>query len=103
MPAAARVSLRAIARTAGAAWSGAVALLRGLAGSGPLRSGELATRLAVEASHVTRQVQHLEKRGYVTMSTDAGAVTGPRAADGSLPSAPNFLVPRVGTAIGARF
>jgi hypothetical protein len=36
------------------------------------------------------------------LSTDTGAITGSRAADGSLPSAPSFLVPRAGTAIGAR-
>ncbi|WP_432103223.1 right-handed parallel beta-helix repeat-containing protein [Streptomyces sp. bgisy091] len=36
------------------------------------------------------------------LSTDTTEVTGPRAADGSLPSAPEFLVPRDGTAIGAR-
>ncbi|TPQ18159.1 right-handed parallel beta-helix repeat-containing protein [Streptomyces sporangiiformans] len=35
-------------------------------------------------------------------STDTGAITNPRDADGSLPSAPAFLVPRDGTAIGAR-
>jgi hypothetical protein len=35
-------------------------------------------------------------------STDTGAITGPRDADGSLPSAPAFLVPRDGAAIGAR-
>ncbi|MFF4249618.1 right-handed parallel beta-helix repeat-containing protein [Streptomyces sp. NPDC001663] len=37
------------------------------------------------------------------LSTDPGALTGPRAADGSLPPAPAFLVPRNGAAIGARF
>ncbi|MEY9996364.1 hypothetical protein ABIE67_008396 [Streptomyces sp. V4I8] len=37
------------------------------------------------------------------LSTDPGALTGPRSADGSLPSAPSFLVPRNGTAVGARF
>jgi hypothetical protein len=37
------------------------------------------------------------------LSTDPGPVTGPRAADGSLPKAPAFLVPRSGTAVGARF
>ncbi|MFE3518504.1 right-handed parallel beta-helix repeat-containing protein [Streptomyces sp. NPDC059166] len=36
------------------------------------------------------------------LSTDTSEVTGPRAADGSLPSAPEFLVPRDGTAVGAR-
>lgn len=37
------------------------------------------------------------------LSTDLGALTGPRSADGSLPSAPSFLVPRNGAAVGARF
>ncbi|MFF7277998.1 right-handed parallel beta-helix repeat-containing protein [Streptomyces griseorubiginosus] len=37
------------------------------------------------------------------LSTDPAAVTGPRATDGSLPSAPTFLVPRNGTNVGARF
>lgn len=37
------------------------------------------------------------------LSTDPGPLTGPRAADGSLPKAPAFLVPRSGTAVGARF
>ncbi len=37
------------------------------------------------------------------LSTDSGPLTGPRAADGSLPKAPAFLVPRSGTAVGARF
>lgn len=37
------------------------------------------------------------------LSTDPAAVTGPRAADGSLPSAAGFLVPRSGAAVGARF
>lgn len=35
-------------------------------------------------------------------STNPAAITGPRDADGSLPSAAGFLVPRNGTAIGAR-
>ncbi|MCX4904614.1 MarR family winged helix-turn-helix transcriptional regulator [Streptomyces sp. NBC_00878] len=48
----------------------AVALLRQIADSEPLRPGELAGRLAVEASHVTRQVQQLEKGGYVTRVPD---------------------------------
>lgn len=48
----------------------AVALLRQIAESRPLRPGELAARLAVEASHVTRQVQQLEKAGYVTRVPD---------------------------------
>jgi hypothetical protein len=37
------------------------------------------------------------------LSTDSAPLTGPRAADGSLPKAPAFLVPRSGTAVGARF
>jgi hypothetical protein len=35
--------------------------------------------------------------------TDPGAITGPRSADGTPPPAPNFLVPRSGAAVGARF
>ena len=37
------------------------------------------------------------------LSTDPAPLTGARAADGSLPSAPSFLVPRGGADIGARF
>lgn len=37
------------------------------------------------------------------LSTDPGALTGPRSADGSPPKAPAFLVPRNGAAVGARF
>jgi hypothetical protein len=37
------------------------------------------------------------------LSTDPGPLTGARAADGSLPSAPSFLVPRNGASVGARF
>ncbi|MFE9097352.1 MarR family winged helix-turn-helix transcriptional regulator [Streptomyces sp. NPDC007264] len=48
----------------------AVALLRQIADSEPLRPGELAHRLGVEASHVTRQVQQLQKAGYVTRAPD---------------------------------
>lgn len=36
------------------------------------------------------------------LSTDPAVVTGPRAADGSLPSDPAFLVPRNGASVGAR-
>ncbi|MFD6279363.1 right-handed parallel beta-helix repeat-containing protein [Streptomyces sp. NPDC060209] len=36
------------------------------------------------------------------LSTDTTPVTGPRGADGSLPSAPAFLVPRNGASVGAR-
>ncbi|MEV3909856.1 right-handed parallel beta-helix repeat-containing protein [Streptomyces canus] len=37
------------------------------------------------------------------LSTDPAPLTGARGADGALPSAPSFLVPRSGAAIGARF
>ncbi len=36
----------------------------------PLRPGELAHRLAVEASHVTRQVRHLENAGSIRRVPD---------------------------------
>jgi len=48
----------------------AVALLRQIVDSQPLRPGELAALLGVEASHITRQVQQLEKSGYVTRIPD---------------------------------
>jgi DNA-binding MarR family transcriptional regulator len=48
----------------------AAAMLRHLALAEPVRAGELATRLTVEASHVTRQVQQLERTGYVTRVPD---------------------------------
>ncbi|MEU5764838.1 MarR family transcriptional regulator [Streptomyces asoensis] len=48
----------------------AVALLRQIADSEPLRPGELAQRLGVEASHVTRTVQQLQKSGHVTRAPD---------------------------------
>jgi DNA-binding MarR family transcriptional regulator len=48
----------------------AVALLRQIADSEPQRPGELAHRLGVEASHVTRTAQQLEKAGYVTRVPD---------------------------------
>ncbi|MDO0929205.1 MarR family transcriptional regulator [Streptomyces sp. TG1A-8] len=48
----------------------AVALLRQVADSEPQRPGELAHRLGVEASHVTRTVRQLEKAGYVTRVPD---------------------------------
>lgn len=48
----------------------AVALLRQIADSEPSRPGELAARLGVEASHVTRTVQQLQKSGYVTRVPD---------------------------------
>ena len=48
----------------------AVALLRQVADSEPLRPGELAQRLGVEASHVTRTVRQLQRAGYVTRVPD---------------------------------
>ncbi|MDQ0964078.1 DNA-binding MarR family transcriptional regulator [Streptomyces sp. B4I13] len=48
----------------------AVAVLRQVADSEPRRPGELAQRLGVEASHVTRTVQQLQKAGYVTRVPD---------------------------------
>jgi DNA-binding MarR family transcriptional regulator len=48
----------------------AVALLRQVADSGSLRPSELANLLSVEASHVTRQVQQLEKAGHLTRVPD---------------------------------
>ncbi|MEV0305599.1 MarR family winged helix-turn-helix transcriptional regulator [Streptomyces prasinus] len=48
----------------------AVALLRLAADTEPLRPGELAARLGVEASHVTRTVQQLQKSGHVTRVPD---------------------------------
>ncbi|MBQ1093171.1 MarR family transcriptional regulator [Streptomyces sp. B93] len=48
----------------------AVALLRQIADTEPLRPGELAHRLGVEASHVTRTVQQLHKAGYVSRVPD---------------------------------
>jgi DNA-binding MarR family transcriptional regulator len=48
----------------------AVALLRQIADCEPRRPGELAARLGVEASHVTRTVQQLQKSGYVSRVPD---------------------------------
>ena len=48
----------------------AVMVLGQLAEAGPVRSGELATRLEVEAPHVTRQVQRLQQAGYVDRAPD---------------------------------
>jgi DNA-binding MarR family transcriptional regulator len=48
----------------------AVALLRQVEDSEALRLGELAAQLGVEASHVTRQVQQLERAGYLTRVPD---------------------------------
>ncbi|MFI6009518.1 MarR family winged helix-turn-helix transcriptional regulator [Streptomyces sp. NPDC051243] len=48
----------------------AVAILRRLAESEPMRPGVLAGLLAVEASHVTRQVQQWERAGYGVRAAD---------------------------------
>src|SRR6266704_1745602 len=48
----------------------AVQVLLELADSGAMRPGELAARLEVEAPHVTRQVQRLEKAGYAARGAD---------------------------------
>src|SRR5207247_5317812 len=48
----------------------AVTVLLELAGSGAMRPGELAARLEVEAPHVTRQVQRLERAGYAARGAD---------------------------------
>jgi DNA-binding MarR family transcriptional regulator len=48
----------------------AVVVLLALAETGAIRPGELAARLEVEAPHVTRQVQRLEKSGYAGRVTD---------------------------------
>jgi DNA-binding MarR family transcriptional regulator len=49
-----------------------VPILRLLADSGPLRPGELAVRLAVEAPHITRQVHRLDEVGYTECVADPG-------------------------------
>ena len=48
----------------------AVAILRHIAESEPLRPGVLAVRLSVEASHVTRQLRQLEQLGHVVRIPD---------------------------------
>ena len=48
----------------------AVPILRQLSDSEPLRPGDLAALLAVEAPHVTRQIQRLEATGYVERIPD---------------------------------
>lgn len=50
----------------------AVPILRLLADFGPLRPGELAVRLAVEAPHITRQVHRLEELDYLERVADPG-------------------------------
>lgn len=48
----------------------AVAILRHISESEPMRPGVLAVRLSVEASHVTRQLRQLEQGGYVVRIAD---------------------------------
>ena len=48
----------------------AVMVLGQLAEAGPVRPGELAARLSVEAPHVTRQVQRLQQAGYADRVPD---------------------------------
>lgn len=48
----------------------AVPVLRLLADCGPQRPGALAAQLAVEAPHVTRQLQRLQRQGYVASLPD---------------------------------
>lgn len=48
----------------------AVTVLLALADTGAIRPGELAARLEVEAPHVTRQVQRLEKADYADRVPD---------------------------------
>ena len=48
----------------------AVMVLQQLAETGPVRPGELAVRLEVEAPHVTRQVQRLQHAGYADRVPD---------------------------------
>ncbi len=50
----------------------AVVVLRHLALAGPLRAGELAEALGVEAPHVSRQVHKLQQAGYVKRVADPG-------------------------------
>ncbi|MEV0849820.1 MarR family transcriptional regulator [Streptomyces sp. NPDC049954] len=50
-----------------------LALLRILtAADGPLRMGELANALMVRASHVSREVRNLQRRGLVDLLPEAG-------------------------------
>jgi DNA-binding MarR family transcriptional regulator len=50
----------------------AVVVLRRLATTGPMRPGELADALGVEAPHVSRQVHKLQLAGYVAQAADPG-------------------------------
>jgi len=47
-----------------------VVVLRRLAGTGPIRPGELANTLQVESSHVSRLVRKLTRVGYVKQTAD---------------------------------
>lgn len=62
---------RLVAQSGVAVDRAAVPLLRLLADNdGPMRPSEIAARLVVEAPHVTRQVQRLERAGYVERVPD---------------------------------
>ena len=50
----------------------AVMVLQQLAEAGPARPGQLAARLQVEAPHVTRQLQRLQRAGYADRVPDPG-------------------------------
>ena len=50
----------------------AVVVLRQLAAAGPMRAGELADALGVEAPHISRQVHKLQQAGYVKRVADPG-------------------------------
>ena len=64
---------RTVAEAGVAVDRASVPLLRLLSEAGePMRLGELASRLAVEAPHVTRQVQRLERTGFVERVPDPG-------------------------------
>src|SRR5260370_40598701 len=56
----------------------AVALLRQIGDSEPLRPSELAVRLGGEAAHVTRQTQQLQKAGNVARIPDPDDPRAPR-------------------------
>src|SRR5256885_1790949 len=58
----------------------AVAILRHIAESEPMRPGVLAVRLSVEASHVTRQLRQLEQGGHVVRIADPDDRRAPRGA-----------------------
>ncbi len=61
---------RTVAEAGVAVDRASVPLLRVLADEEPMRLGELAARLTVEAPHVTRQVQRLERTGFVERVAD---------------------------------